>query len=532
MNAGMNALSISRALALLQAFDTRRLALTVAYALIFAIAIRSPSDPDTWWHLRSAEQTIATGIIREDGFSQTRAGERWLNHSWGGQLVMLAAWRLGGAPGLALLTAALATMGMAIVGRMMAETNANAHLRAYTLALGALTATVFWSARPQMFSFVLSAITLLLLRRGGRALWLLPPLFAIWANLHAGFAIGLLWLALAALGAGWDIFTQRALGNRRRWRQWPFLLAACALALCLNPYGPELLLVPIRTLSLSELRAAIVEWQTPDLHLPATWPFLLMLALSWLALGLSRRRPRSDEAILIALTTVMALWAGRNIALFAIVAAPTLAAQLAALPLPPRWRLPVPPRMTRKRGLAHAGLLLALCMGVAAYAPIACHPRASQRYTRRNSRWPWSPTCAKHRPAARSSTPTNGAATCSGNCLNTPASSMGARCSLATNCWPRTAALPVGWIGRSHSPNTTSASPSSRAAAAWTEHCGASPSLGNCSSWMKQRPSIRGGRAECGDHCYRTRACSRCSSYACAPRSSWRGNRRSTMAPN
>ncbi len=364
----MNALSISRALALLQAFDTRRLALTVAFALIFAIAIRSPSDPDTWWHLRSAEQTIATGIIREDGFSQTRAGERWLNHSWGGQLVMLAAWRLGGAPGLALLTAALATMGMAIVGRMMAETNANAHLRAYTLALGALTATVFWSARPQMFSFVLSAITLLLLRRGGRALWLLPPLFAIWANLHAGFAIGLLWLALAALGAGWDIFTQRALGNRRRWRQWPFLLVACALALCLNPYGPELLLVPIRTLSLSELRAAIVEWQTPDLHLPATWPFLLMLALSWLALGLSRRRPRSDEAILIALTTVMALWAGRNIALFAIVAAPTLAAQLAALPLPPRWRLPVPPRMTRKRGLANAGLLLALCMGVAAYA--------------------------------------------------------------------------------------------------------------------------------------------------------------------
>ena len=364
----MNALSISRALALLQAFDTRRLALTVAYALIFAIAIRSPSDPDTWWHLRSAKQTIATGIIREDGFSQTRAGERWLNHSWGGQLVMLAAWRLGGAPGLALLTAALATMGMAIVGRMMAETNANAHLRAYTLALGALTATVFWSARPQMFSFVLSAITLLLLRRGGRALWLLPPLFAIWANLHAGFAIGLLWLALAALGAGWDIFTQRALGNRRRWRQWPFLLVACALALCLNPYGPELLLVPIRTLSLSELRAAIVEWQTPDLHLPATWPFLLMLALSWLALGLSRRRPRSDEAILIALTTVMALWAGRNIALFAIVAAPTLAAQLAALPLPPRCRLPVPPRMTRKRGLAHAGLLLALYMGVAAYA--------------------------------------------------------------------------------------------------------------------------------------------------------------------
>ena len=365
---GTSVPSISRILSLLQQFDTRRLALAVAYVLVFAIALHTPSDPDTWWHLRSAEQTLANGIIREDSFSLTRAGERWLNHSWGGQLFLLGAWNFWGDTGLALLTSALATLGMVLVGQMMAQTGANAHLRAYILALGALTAAVFWSARPQMFSFVLSALTLLLLRRGGRAIWLLPPIFIIWANLHAGFVVGLLWLVLTALAAAYDAFTRRPLGARFRYGQWLVLFAACLLALCINPYGPELLLVPIRTFALSELHTSILEWQTPNLHQPATWPFLLLFALSSLALALSRRRPKSSEVLVVTVSAVMALWAGRHIALFAIASAPVLVAQLASLPMPAHWRLPIPPRMTIKRGLAHAGLLLALGIGAAGYA--------------------------------------------------------------------------------------------------------------------------------------------------------------------
>ena len=362
------AFSISRAFFFLQQFDTRRLALAVAYTLVFAIAIQTPSDPDTWWHLRSAEQTLSQGIIHEDSFSLTRAGERWINHSWGGQLLLLAAWNLAGPPGVALLTATLATLGMMIVGRMMADTTANAHLRAYLLTLCAVSAMVFWSARPQMLSFLLSALTLWLLRRGGRSLWWLPPLFVLWANVHAGFVVGLLWLVLTALAHQFDSFTKRSLTGRWPTRQWLMVLVACLLATGINPYGPELLLIPARTFALSELHTSIAEWQTPNLHLPITWPFLLLLALTITSLALSGRRPQSSEVFSITVTALMALWAGRHIALFAIVAGPTLAAQLAAMPWPAHWRLPRPPRMSGKRGAAHCCLFLILVLGVAIYA--------------------------------------------------------------------------------------------------------------------------------------------------------------------
>ena len=359
--------SISRPVATLQGFGTRRLALAVAYLLVFAVALQPALDSDTWWHLRAAEQTLAQGMIRADPFSFTRAGQPWLNHSWGGQLFLLGTWQLAGATGLSLLTALLATLGVAFVGRSMAPTQANAHLRAYLLALVALTAAIFWSARPQMFSFVGSALTLYLLQRGGRARGWLPLVFAIWANLHAGFVIGLLWLLLAALGDGWDAFAHRRTRRRWRWRRWLLLIVLCLLALCLNPYGPELLLVPLRTLSLGELQRSILEWQTPDFHQPATWPFLLLLTATLLALALSRRRPTACQAMWLTAATGMALWAGRNIALFAIVAGPILAAQLAALPWPPRWRLPHPPPLTVRRGLLHAVMLLALALALAAY---------------------------------------------------------------------------------------------------------------------------------------------------------------------
>lgn len=334
--------------------------------LIFAIAIHVPLDPDTWWHLRSAEHTLTQGIIREDSFSFTRAGEKWVNHSWGGQLLLWVAWQAGGDLGLALFTASLAVLGMMVVGRMLATTTANAHLRAYLLVFCALAASVFWSARPQMLSFCFSALTLWLLRRGGRARWFLPLLFILWANVHAGFAVGLLYLALSALASAYDALTNRWRSQRIRASQWLLLLVACLIALCLNPYGPELLLIPWRTLSLNELHASIREWQTPNLHQPTTWPFLILLALTLSTFALSRRRPQSSEIFVITASTLMALWAGRHIALFAIATTPTLGAQLAALPIARRWRLP-PPRMSQARGLAHLVLLLLLGLCVALY---------------------------------------------------------------------------------------------------------------------------------------------------------------------
>src|SRR5690606_29694628 len=143
--------------------------------------------------------------------------------------------------GLALYTAVLATASMALVYRMCDGT---AYLRAFVVVLGAATAAVFWSPRPQMFSFFFGALTLYLLYRfkyedEGR-LWAIPLVMILWANLHGGFAIGFIFLlgmiVGEALGAVLDPHDPRAAG----WagvRRLAIVTVVSALAVIVNPYG-------------------------------------------------------------------------------------------------------------------------------------------------------------------------------------------------------------------------------------------------------------------------------------------------------
>ena len=79
-------------------------------------------------------------------------------------------------------------------------------LRAFTLVLAAAASGVYWSARPQIISFALAGVfayVLWLFRwRGLNRLWVLPPLMAVWANVHGGFAIGFILIALTMGGPG------------------------------------------------------------------------------------------------------------------------------------------------------------------------------------------------------------------------------------------------------------------------------------------------------------------------------------------
>src|SRR5262245_21481752 len=142
-----------------------RAAAIILFALLFAMAARVPTDTDTWWHLRSAEYILSHGFIYTDPFSFTKLGQPWIDHSWGSQLILYGFWKVAetfgsGNFGLAIYTAALATAGMYIVYRMC---EGNVYLRAFAVVLGAATAAVFWSARPQMLSFFLSTMVLYLL---------------------------------------------------------------------------------------------------------------------------------------------------------------------------------------------------------------------------------------------------------------------------------------------------------------------------------------------------------------------------------
>src|SRR5262249_61219321 len=76
-------------------------------------------------------------------------------------------------------------------------------VRAGALLLGGMTAAAFWTPRPQMFSYVGTAVVVWVAmewKDGRDRLWLLPPLMLVWAQLHAGWALGFLILGLAVVG--------------------------------------------------------------------------------------------------------------------------------------------------------------------------------------------------------------------------------------------------------------------------------------------------------------------------------------------
>lgn len=345
---------------------TERAAIIILFALLFALAARIPTDTDTWWHIRSGEHTLTQGMIYADPFSFTKAGEPWINHSWGAQIILYGAWQLAGNAGLAVYTAGLATAGMWFIYRMCAG---NTYLRAFALVLGAATAAVFWSPRPQMLSFVLSAAVLYLLhlhkRRGIDRLWWIPVIIGVWGNLHAGFSIGFIFLGGSIAGEILGNFfapQSKAVVPWRGIHKLIMVTLVSAAALLVNPYGAAMLTVPFQTLGIGALQNFIQEWNSPDFHQQQTWPFVALLLGTLGAVGASSKRLDWRDFVLVAGTAFMGLLAGRNIAVFAVVATPVLTIHLAAALDERGWNLTpvrrVTPRMARLNALLVALVVL------------------------------------------------------------------------------------------------------------------------------------------------------------------------------
>ncbi|MEO1667287.1 MAG: hypothetical protein AAFU54_21785 [Chloroflexota bacterium] len=348
------------------------------FALVFALATRIPVDTDTWWHIRSGEYTLTDGFIYEDPFSHTRNEIVWINHSWGTQLLLHWTYALAGDTGLALFTALLATGGMFFV---YLACEGNAYVRAFAVVLGASTAAVFWSPRPQMVSFFLSAVVLYLLFewrfRGHDRLWFLPPLFVLWGNMHAGFSIGFIFL-LGMVGGevAAALFNSGGEGVKG-WRGVRRLLIVSAVSIAviaINPYGYRMLLVPFQTVGIDVLRNFIQEWQSPNFQETQLLPFILLVALVIGAAGASPRRLHWSGYALLSGTLYMALAYGRNVAVFAVVATPILTFHVDALLRERGWIIRPRKRVPQSFAIVNAVFLALILAGCVAKILFTLNP--------------------------------------------------------------------------------------------------------------------------------------------------------------
>ena len=311
--------------------NERGLALLL-FALAVAASVGTATDPDLWWHLRTGEVIVEDGIPRTDIFSYTVTGTDWITHEWGSQVLMWLLWSAGGPNALIVVFTAVVALAL---GLAHATSRARPVVTAAMVFLAALVARIATAPRPQMFNLLFLAGLVFLLERirqdrlGTRWVWAAVPLVVLWANLHSGYLIGIVIVAVYAVGerieARRDDGRPLPLDAARRL---PAVAGAAFVGAALNPSGFALWTYPLETLRSEAMRDYIPEWHSPDFHSSWFWPFAVLLVLAVVAVVASPRRPGATQMLLLLGSGLAGLQSMRHIPLFAIVAVPIVAEQL------------------------------------------------------------------------------------------------------------------------------------------------------------------------------------------------------------
>ncbi len=119
--------------------------------------------------------------------------------------------------------------------------------RLLVLLLAVAALSTYTGIRPITWTVLLLVLLLKILpSRHSLIVWLMPLIFIVWANLHAGFIVGLATVAFFAI--------------KYRRKYLVALLGLCILVTFINPYGPRLYVEIARTTLDSSLHFQIAEW--------------------------------------------------------------------------------------------------------------------------------------------------------------------------------------------------------------------------------------------------------------------------------
>jgi hypothetical protein len=353
--------------------SARGLLLGALVALTGWLVTRPVQDPDYWWHVATGRWILAHhSLPGHDLFTYTVISHQWIDHEYLTEIGLYLVNRFLGLLGASLVFAAITLAAFWLIARR-AELEPQPYvLRGLLLGLAAVAGSPFWGPRAQMLTFFFVCLELYwlerFLRRGDRALYWLPVVMVLWANLHGGFPVAFLFLSAAVAARLAEGIATREKGLRRDAGRLSLLSLACLAATFLTPNTYLLLPYVLQTQSSPVQQSLIVEWLSPDFHEPAFRPFELMVLALVAGFGLSR--PRTHEVLIALATVALALQSTRHIPLFLAACTPILVRLYGeAWTKAARsrgWRLPAG-RPSTGQAAVTACLLLVLvsCVGIA-----------------------------------------------------------------------------------------------------------------------------------------------------------------------
>ncbi len=304
-------------------------------------------DIDFWWHIAAGKTILDNGVIpSQDPFGIYNAanscGQTVLKSEWLGQVFLYLAYRFFELDGIIFLRAAVLTACLGIVywRCRIAETK-----RLFSLSILALTglAILFHTGeRPQLFSFLYLSLVFLLLDMHLQTarrwpLYLVPLIFLLWANSHGGVVFGVGVLGLFCMGY---FLENRLAAGSFNTPQNRFMLAVMGLSIAAFLLAPSVL-DTFKCIALHEtgsIRERESEYATPWALWPLTIYYWIFFAAFLVSLPGFFGRAYLKQAIVVCTVAAFSLTGYRYIPLFALLAAPYIAASLSRM----LWRAWLP----------------------------------------------------------------------------------------------------------------------------------------------------------------------------------------------
>jgi hypothetical protein len=220
--------------------------------LILMLAGRSAMfrDPGTFWHVVVGENIISTRHVpREDLYSFTFHGQPWISDYWLAEIAMATIHRMAGWDGLLTVTAAILAGIYAFIAGRLSRAGIHWLLAGTILALVFLASSHQFHVRPLVLTLAGLTIAFSLLvdveagRKSLNHLWLLPPLFILWTNVHGGVLSGVGAVGLCVLGwiALWATGKDSPIHSFHQALETLLLVLVLLLCLLINPYGVNLI---------------------------------------------------------------------------------------------------------------------------------------------------------------------------------------------------------------------------------------------------------------------------------------------------
>jgi hypothetical protein len=306
------------------------LVVTLLTILTILMVMRNPTDPDLGWHLRNGQDILKYGVPHGDLYSYTMSGYPWISHEWITDVLLYLGSKYWGLFALSTIFGCIVFLAYFITARIK-KTSPGVALLAVMIA--ALVSISIFGVRPQMLTLLGVAITMWLLfkwrdnPKSNLIYWLIP-LFLVWANLHGGFAAGLL-----LIGLFWVIELIKYCANHQHQsglltsKQLVQLLMVglmAGLSTLINPYTWGIYDELLKTVFNEVVKNGISEWRPVNFQSIHAYNLIIYAAFLAILLIFNWRKVDITKLAIGATFLLISLSSWRHLPLFALVTLPLL----------------------------------------------------------------------------------------------------------------------------------------------------------------------------------------------------------------